>query len=92
MPFNNLLWFCNIVIVLGLQVLFSGNTLYKLLKEEQRKNQKFPVQLPLFFLISIPLAFTINELVKWQEIKANVRHQKRARLEFGTKLGMNSPF
>ncbi|XP_044574421.1 transmembrane protein 94 isoform X2 [Cotesia glomerata] len=92
MPFNNLLWFCNIVIVLGLQALFSGNTLYKLLKEEQRKNQKFPVQLPLFFLISIPLIFTINELVKWQEIKANVRHQKRARLEFGTKLGMNSPF
>lgn len=24
--------------------------------------------------------------------RVNVRYQKRARLEFGTKLGMNSPF
>ncbi|XP_057323877.1 transmembrane protein 94 isoform X3 [Microplitis mediator] len=92
LPFNNLFWFCNIVIVLGLQALFSGNTLYNLLKEEQQKNSKFPIQLPLYFLISIPIVFIINELVKWQEIKANVRYQKRARLEFGTKLGMNSPF
>ncbi|XP_048256879.1 transmembrane protein 94-like [Haliotis rufescens] len=35
---------------------------------------------------------TINELVKRREIKLAVRHQKRARLDFGTKLGMNSPF
>lgn len=25
-------------------------------------------------------------------LRANVRYQKRARLDFGTKLGMNSPF
>ena len=36
--------------------------------------------------------FAINELVKRHQIKANVRSQKRARLEFGTKLGINSPF
>ena len=34
----------------------------------------------------------VNELVKRHQIKANVRSQKRARLEFGTKLGINSPF
>ena len=34
----------------------------------------------------------INELVKRQEIKVEVRYQKRERLEFGTKLGINSPF
>jgi hypothetical protein len=34
----------------------------------------------------------MNEMIKRQEIKVNVRFQKRARLEFGTKLGINSPF
>ena len=34
----------------------------------------------------------VTELVKRQEFKYNIRYQKRARLEFDTKLGMNSPF
>ncbi|CAN7945280.1 unnamed protein product, partial [Ixodes pacificus] len=44
------------------------------------------------------LLVPLNELVKIQEMRrvtkrgANRRQQKRARLEFGTKLGMNSPF
>ncbi|CAN8003022.1 unnamed protein product [Ixodes hexagonus] len=45
----------------------------------------------LWTLLLVPL----NELVKIQEMRqrmANRRQQKRARLEFGTKLGMNSPF
>ncbi|XP_052262626.1 transmembrane protein 94-like isoform X3 [Dreissena polymorpha] len=46
---------------------------------------------------SLGLAFPvvmviINELVKHREVKVAVRCQKRARLDFGTKLGMNSPF
>lgn len=39
-----------------------------------------------------PLTVLLNEVIKRQQVKANVRHQKRARLEFGTKLGINSPF
>ncbi|ESN95204.1 hypothetical protein HELRODRAFT_86932, partial [Helobdella robusta] len=35
---------------------------------------------------------TIHELVKRKEMKIWIRHQKRAKLDFGTKLGMNSPF
>ncbi|XP_052785861.1 transmembrane protein 94-like isoform X1 [Mya arenaria] len=43
--------------------------------------------------LSFPLIMiVINELVKHREIKVAVRYQKRARLNFGTKLGMNSPF
>ncbi|CAB3253813.1 unnamed protein product [Arctia plantaginis] len=42
--------------------------------------------------LSLLLVFALNELIKWQEIKADVRNQRRARLDFGTKLGMNSPF
>ncbi|KAK0168024.1 hypothetical protein PV327_001865 [Microctonus hyperodae] len=92
LPFNNWLWSINTIAVLGLQALFSGSILFDFLKSEQKNNEDFPIHLPLFFLTSVPVVFAINELVKWQEIKANVRYQKRARLEFGTKLGMNSPF
>ncbi|XP_016662636.1 transmembrane protein 94 isoform X2 [Acyrthosiphon pisum] len=42
--------------------------------------------------VSLFLVFIVNEIVHWQEIRSNVRYQKRARLDFGTKLGMNSPF
>ncbi|KAK8379307.1 hypothetical protein O3P69_019293 [Scylla paramamosain] len=38
------------------------------------------------------LALPLNEFIKHKEIRINVRYQKKARLLFGTKLGMNSPF
>ena len=40
----------------------------------------------------VPIQFCVNELVKRHEIKVNVRFQKRSRLDFNTKLGINSPF
>ncbi|XP_037076312.1 transmembrane protein 94-like [Pollicipes pollicipes] len=44
-------------------------------------------------LLAGPLVqLAVNELVKRYEFKYNIRYQKRARLEFDTKLGMNSPF
>ncbi|XP_063362048.1 transmembrane protein 94 [Cydia amplana] len=51
-----------------------------------------PWRLALGYGGSILAVFALNELIKWQEIKADVRNQRRARLDFGTKLGMNSPF
>ncbi|CAL7933065.1 unnamed protein product [Xylocopa violacea] len=91
-PFNNFVWFLSAFIALCAQAAFSGTVFCKFWKDEGQSIQDFPVHLPLFFLVSLPLIFLINELIKWQEIKINVRYQKRARLEFGTKLGMNSPF
>ena len=44
------------------------------------------------WLCGIPLVVAFNEMVKRYEIKSEVRYQKRQRLEFGTKLGINSPF
>ncbi|XP_061182038.1 transmembrane protein 94-like [Saccostrea echinata] len=38
------------------------------------------------------IIIVINELVKRREVKLYSRYQKRRRLSFGTKLGMNSPF
>lgn len=91
-PFNNYVWFFSAFIALCAQAAFSGIVFCKFWKNEGQSIEGFPLHLPLFFLISLPLIFAINELIKWQEIKVNVRYQKRARLEFGTKLGMNSPF
>ncbi|KAL0110556.1 hypothetical protein PUN28_013866 [Cardiocondyla obscurior] len=91
-PMNNCTWFLGVFIVLCVQAAFSGVTFRKFWREEGKKIENFPIFVPLFFLLSVPLTFAINELIKWQEIKVNVRYQKRARLEFGTKLGMNSPF
>jgi len=61
-------------------------------------------ELPHKFLASLPLhvwlisflwpilLIGINLLVKQAEIKATIRQQRRARFDFNTKLGMNSPF
>ena len=45
-----------------------------------------------FRFVGLLLVLLLNECVKRQAIKVEVRYQKRERLEFGTKLGMNSPF
>ncbi|KAK2583635.1 hypothetical protein KPH14_009573 [Odynerus spinipes] len=91
-PTNNYLWFLSAFIIVCAQAAFSGPVFCKFLKEEKSQIENFSMHLPLSCLVSLPLVFAVNELVKWQEIKLNVRYQKRARLEFGTKLGMNSPF
>ncbi|KAL9880064.1 transmembrane protein 94 isoform X1 [Glossina fuscipes] len=45
-----------------------------------------------FLYSSSLISLLVSEICKWQEIKVNSRYQRRARLDFGTKLGMNSPF
>lgn len=50
---------------------------------------------PAVYATGLPFALiivVINELVKRREVKLYSRYQKRRRLSFGTKLGMNSPF
>eukprot|EP00079_Xenopus_tropicalis_P039646 XP_017953417.1 PREDICTED: transmembrane protein 94 [Xenopus tropicalis] len=42
--------------------------------------------------LSLIVILVINELVKLHEIRVRVRYQKRQKLQFETKLGMNSPF
>ncbi|EMP23802.1 hypothetical protein UY3_19244 [Chelonia mydas] len=41
---------------------------------------------------SLILVVIVNEIVKLHEIRVRVRYQKRQKLQFETKLGMNSPF
>ncbi|XP_066585135.1 endoplasmic reticulum magnesium-transporting P-type ATPase isoform X2 [Prorops nasuta] len=91
-PITNSVWLVIAFIVLCIQAALSGIILCQFWAEEGQNIEHLSINLPLFFFLSLPLVFIVNELVKWQEIKVNVRYQKRARLEFGTKLGMNSPF
>lgn len=51
-----------------------------------------PVHVWIILMVGLVVVALINEIVKRQEIKVEVRYQKRERLEFGTKLGINSPF
>jgi len=51
-----------------------------------------PVYSYIWGLLWVPIALALNELTRRHEFKVNIRYEKRARLDFGTKLGMNSPF
>lgn len=53
-------------------------------------SDKWPALIVL--LVSILVVLFIAELCKFYEIKTEKRAWRRARLDFGTKLGMNSPF
>ena len=92
-PKNNLLWFKVVSLLVLIQVLYS---LVAIMTDESSMMDWnaaiVPLQVWAVWLVGIFLVIGINEGVKRQEIKVEVRHQKRQRLEFGTKLGMNSPF
>ncbi|KAK9888015.1 hypothetical protein WA026_000299 [Henosepilachna vigintioctopunctata] len=89
-PFSNRLWVVTTMICLIIQILFT------LLSYHIHSNQEIEFDLPIW-VVAVGFAspfvvLVINEFVKYEEIAVNTRFQKRARLDFGTKLGMNSPF
>ncbi|KAK6187158.1 hypothetical protein SNE40_005244 [Patella caerulea] len=93
-PFTNKLWLVITPSLLLLQVIVCCVDVLI-----HNRNVKHPLPLsdvhPVVWVVGFIWVFviiTINELVKRREIKLAVRHQKRARLDFDTKLGMNSPF
>jgi len=91
-PKNNLLWFKTVALLLVLQTAYSLVAIYNHQLPSSDNVPAIPFQVWTVWSVGIVLVLGINEMVKRQEIKVEVRHQKRQRLEFGTKLGMNSPF
>ncbi|XP_073997846.1 transmembrane protein 94-like protein l(2)k05819 isoform X2 [Rhodnius prolixus] len=89
-PFRNKTWLYTCIVILLLQ------SIYTLMAVLMARNSDYELETPWIAIVlaavSPPFIFLINEFIKWQEIKANLRYEKRARLDFGTKLGMNSPF
>ncbi|XP_075973229.1 transmembrane protein 94-like protein l(2)k05819 [Anticarsia gemmatalis] len=94
---TNKVWSVTILVLILSQALFSAAMLsrsYGYCGAWGVCSLQFTVGAPLAaaYCASLLLVFLLNELIKWQEIKADARNQRRARLDFGTKLGMNSPF
>ncbi|XP_055633358.1 transmembrane protein 94 isoform X2 [Toxorhynchites rutilus septentrionalis] len=89
-PLSNLCW---VSVAAGLLVFHTLIVVVHVCTNEyywQEVNRIWPVVL--FLILTAVVTFAITEFFKWEEIKVNSRYIRRARLDFGTKLGMNSPF
>ncbi|XP_017061107.2 transmembrane protein 94 isoform X2 [Drosophila ficusphila] len=88
-PFSNRIWATTcLFLVLAHGVICSVQLL---LHDFEEQLPNLWVALLILFGGSL-LSMIVSELAKFQENKVNARYQRRARLDFGTKLGMNSPF
>ncbi|XP_069785124.1 transmembrane protein 94 isoform X3 [Narcine bancroftii] len=94
-PFSNLWWCFTLPVVLVSQVVLVLVDL-KLWKNMDTlltfDLQDIPLISWLIGFLSVILVMFINEVVKLHEIRVRDRYQKRQKLQFETKLGMNSPF
>uniref|UniRef100_T1PI09 Phosphatidylinositol-specific phospholipase C n=1 Tax=Musca domestica TaxID=7370 RepID=T1PI09_MUSDO len=89
-PFRNSIWTLSCCSILVFHALVSVTQI--LLDEELRDHVAEAWPAIVFIFCGILISLIVSEICKWQEIKVNTRYQRRARLDFGTKLGMNSPF
>uniref|UniRef100_A0A3Q0RLN8 Transmembrane protein 94 n=1 Tax=Amphilophus citrinellus TaxID=61819 RepID=A0A3Q0RLN8_AMPCI len=94
-PFSNT-WWCVTVPVLLLSQVVQATVDYQLWRDQSSvlcfKLADIPLEAWLLVSLSPLLVVVVNEVVKLHEIRVRVRYQKRQKLQFETKLGMNSPF
>ncbi|XP_071400574.1 transmembrane protein 94 isoform X2 [Centroberyx affinis] len=94
-PFSNTWWCLTVPVVLLGQVV-QATVDYQLWCDRSSTLTFDLGDIPLlaWLLVSLSplLVVLVNELVKLHEIRVRVRYQKRQKLQFETKLGMNSPF
>ncbi len=87
-PRHNMVWIRSLVVLIVAQVIYSLAALFT--SDDLSTLPSLPTLV--IWLTFLPIVVGFNEAVKRCEIKGEVRYQKRQRLEFGTKLGINSPF
>lgn len=94
-PFSNTWWCLTVPVVLLSQVV-QATLDYQLWQNKDSlltfKLRDIPLLAWLLVSLSPLLVVVVNEVVKLHEIRVRVRYQKRQKLQFETKLGMNSPF
>lgn len=94
-PFSNTWWSLTVPVVL-LGQLAQATVDYQLWQDRASPVTfglgDIPLLAWLLASLSVLLVLLVNELVKMHEIRVRVRYQKRQKLQFETKLGMNSPF
>ncbi|XP_075418327.1 transmembrane protein 94 isoform X1 [Tenrec ecaudatus] len=94
-PLTNLWWAMTVPVVLLGQVLQTAVDLQLWTRRDSRLRlglEHVPLLTWLLGCLSLVLVVVANEVVKLHEIRVRVRYQKRQKLQFETKLGMNSPF
>ncbi|KPP72939.1 hypothetical protein Z043_108016 [Scleropages formosus] len=94
-PFSNTWWCLTVPVVLLGQVL-QAIVDFQLWQDRSARGtvalKDIPIEVWLLVSLSPLLVVLVNEAVKLHEIRVRVRYQKRQKLQFETKLGMNSPF
>ncbi|XP_059893653.1 transmembrane protein 94 isoform X3 [Gadus macrocephalus] len=94
-PFSNTWWCLTVPVVLLGQVV-QATVDYQLWCDRSSPLTFALWDIPLTALLLVSLSpllvVLVNEMVKLHEIRVRVRYQKRQKLQFETKLGMNSPF
>ncbi|XP_078012034.1 transmembrane protein 94 isoform X6 [Phascolarctos cinereus] len=94
-PFSNLWWTLTVPVVLLGQLVQIAVDLQLWTNRDSDINfglADVPLITWLLGCLSLILVVVTNEIVKLHEIRVRVRYQKRQKLQFETKLGMNSPF
>lgn len=93
-PFVNKSWIFAIVVNLVLQLFYFSLSQVGWSHSSQAVYSITDVPFPSIIIILLwpVVALGIAELFKRRYIKERIRFQRRAKLKFGTKLGMNSPF
>ncbi|XP_040173075.1 transmembrane protein 94 isoform X1 [Anopheles arabiensis] len=89
-PLTNLCW---VSVVALLLLVHLGLAVLQLCTDDhlwREMERVWPIVLGI--VLTVLVTFAASEFFKWEEIKVNNRYIRRARLDFGTKLGMNSPF
>lgn len=94
-PFSNTWWCLTVPVVLLSQVV-QAMVDYQLWRHHASTLTFNLGDIPLLAWLVVSLSpllvVVVNEVVKLHEIRVRVRYQKRQKLQFETKLGMNSPF
>ncbi|XP_027728550.1 transmembrane protein 94 isoform X5 [Vombatus ursinus] len=94
-PFSNLWWTVTVPVVLLGQLVQTAVDLQLWTNRDSGIDfglADVPLITWLLGCLSLILVVVTNEIVKLHEIRVRVRYQKRQKLQFETKLGMNSPF
>ncbi|GFR98011.1 hypothetical protein ElyMa_006339100 [Elysia marginata] len=94
LPFRNIVWSITAGVIIVVQVVFSVLDVWARHTMWGAALSLADVH-PAVWVLGCVWPFVVialNELSKRREIKLALRAQKRARLDFDTKLGMNSPF
>ncbi|XP_076443312.1 transmembrane protein 94-like isoform X2 [Babylonia areolata] len=93
-PFTNKLWSAIAAVLCVLQVIFSTVDIVVRSQFVEHSMPISDIHPAVWVLLCVwpVVIILLNELVKCLEIRYFLQHQRRARLAFDTKLGMNSPF